>query len=292
MKRKPLARWTTVGVAATTIRALALQLSALFVVAAVSASLAANCNAAAASVAQTPAQGPPYETHQEGEERLKHPGTQAPERMAIAKVPEDVPIAIPLRLRVTMAPGKLINTNLFGSIYVTEIGPSGEGVQQGTGKAKIISDDGTTKVIEVMPAQLGKVTITLNSLYSDNAEAVQTIHVNVYPTAKGLEHFSLGVGRRLDLALDGERQGERWLRPRLTYSTLDLYANGADTIKLTVDQPEDDPVIRLDKNGLIHPLRAGKAIIIGDIEGVQDRVEVAVYRTNAEVPLLARPSHR
>lgn len=248
----------------------------------------------AAKVAQAAAQGPQNETTQERDERKKHPSIEAPERMAIEKVNQNVPVATPLHLTLTMAPGKLVNFNLtgpnyVGPIYVTEFGPSGEAVVgQGTGPAKIVSDDGTTKVIEVMPAQIGRVTFRISALYSDNADVTQTVQVNVYPVAKSLKSFSLGVGKRLNLALDGEKHGEKWLRPSLLYPGLVVDPDDAEAIKLTVDQPEDDPVIRLEKTGLIHPLRPGKATIIGDIEGVQDRVEVTVYATKDEVPKLVR----
>src|SRR5271163_2619898 len=112
------------------------------------------CQAAAAQSTPAPAaqatqesnRQTPNETQQQFEERKKHPFTEAPERMAIAPVPHDVPVAAPLYLDVTMAPGKLKDYSLFRngqiltwSIYVTEIGPSGEGVERGTGPAKIVS---------------------------------------------------------------------------------------------------------------------------------------------------------
>ena len=49
------------------------------------------------------------------------------------------------------------------------------------------------------------------------------------------------------------------------------------TTKLSVEQNEDDPVIRVDPNGLVHALREGTAVIVGNFDGVIDRVKVTVY---------------
>jgi hypothetical protein len=40
----------------------------------------------------------------------------------------------------------------------------------------------------------------------------------------------------------------------------------------------NDPVIILDSNGMVHSLRAGRAKITADFDGVQDTVVVNVYR--------------
>jgi hypothetical protein len=196
-----------------------------------------------------------------------------------------VPVAIPFPLTVTIP-----NSGPRLRLEVIEKGPMGEEIVKGSGQAKVIRDDGTSKVIEIIPAQLGRVTVQVLAGDPDSMTIVQNeIQVDVYPVAKGLKSFDLGVGRRLYLTLDGPRHGERWLKPSLIYLNLGVVnADDAGAIKLTVNQPEDEPVIRLDNSGLIHPLRPGKATIIGDIEGVQDRVEVIVYGTRDDIPKLNR----
>jgi hypothetical protein len=48
---------------------------------------------------------------------------------------------------------------------------------------------------------------------------------------------------------------------------------------MVVEQPEDNPVIRLDSNGMVHGLRPGKAWIKGSFAGLEDKVEVDVRTT-------------
>ena len=208
-------------------------------------------------------------------------------KMTISLAPAKIPIATPFQLTVTL-PADHPN----GALVIAEKGSSGAEIPGVGGSAKLIREDGGAKVIEVIPAQLGWVTIEIAAINVHDMSIMQKdIQVYVYPVAKGLKRFDLGVGKKLDLSLDGERHGERWLKPNLIYMNLGVVnADDAEAINLTVDQPEDDPVIRLDRNGLIHPLRPGKATILGDVEGVQDRVEVTVYGTRDEVPKLARTS--
>ena len=47
-------------------------------------------------------------------------------------------------------------------------------------------------------------------------------------------------------------------------------------IVLSVEQDAGDPVISVDKNGMVHALREGKAAITGEYAGIKDEIEVTV----------------
>ena len=68
---------------------------------------------------------------------------------------------------------------------------------------------------------------------------------------------------------DGEKDNQRGLSPEIYYDQLDypIYLEDSTQIKFTVEQPEDDPVIRLDSNGMIHGLRPGRAKIDAELGG-------------------------
>ena len=179
----------------TKFRTLALHLFALSAVAVGSTSLVANCKAetpdqlAQSEVLASPARG--------GQDR---PGTIVngvrlvdSAKMTISSTKPKVPIASPFEITVTL-PFSSADTLLT----VVEKGPSGKGIEQGSGKAKIVRDEGATKVIEVLPTQIGHLTFDITAVnFGDGTEMVKSVPIYVYPVAKGLKNFSLGVGKRL-----------------------------------------------------------------------------------------------
>jgi hypothetical protein len=232
----------------------------------------------------------PPETPEEAAERVKKPIlTLAPERMKVAPLPPRVPVGQPLRFTVTMAPGKLAWNSITGSISVSQIGPNGKGIT-GSIPANIVSEDGPTKIIEAIPMGLGEVTFEVFAGYHDNAVAKQQVKSYVYPTAKGLRLFSLGTDRLMHLVLPGHELHERetqlprqqfetgYLNPRLSYEGLKtpIIINGVVGLPITIEQPADNPVIRVDDDGTVHALNPGKAVIVCDIEGKTDRIPVVV----------------
>lgn len=142
-----------------------------------------------------------------------------------------------------------------------------------------ISDERNTKVIEIVPAELGAVDLQVDVMYADNAYVLQTLHLNVLPSAKGLKAFGLGPDEMPLVLEDKEEDRQEWLMPLLEYEALKYEIHLWDTslIPITVEQPNDDPVICVDKNGLVHALREGKAVIVGDMDGFKSRVKVTVY---------------
>jgi hypothetical protein len=78
---------------------------------------------------------------------------------------------------------------------------------------------------------------------------------------------------------DEEKDRQRTLIPMVSYEGVNfpIYQEDSSQIKLSVEQEDGNPVIRVDKNGTVHALREGKAVLVGDFGGVIDRIQVTVY---------------
>jgi hypothetical protein len=65
---------------------------------------------------------------------------------------------------------------------------------------------------------------------------------------------------------------QRWLRPMVTYEGVKfpIYLDDSTQIKLSVEQDDGNPVISVDKNGTVHALQEGKAVLIGEFAGMTD----------------------
>jgi len=231
---------------------------------------------------------PPEETPEELAERVKHPATFAPERMIIAAPSDPVPVGAPLQIQITLAPGKLALP-----IMVVQQDASRMGIAPDDQMFRILAQEENERTIEVVPAQLGKVTLEFTTTYQDNAYVYKTITINVVPTAKELKKFSLGVPPTFPLALEGGEPNLRALKlwPQLTYEGLKdtIRLSDVSAIPLSIDQPEDDPIIRLDeKTGVVYPVRVGKVTIVGNIGGIKATVEITVFATEKDVRPLRR----
>jgi hypothetical protein len=55
-----------------------------------------------------------------------------------------------------------------------------------------------------------------------------------------------------------------------------IHLAGCSEINLTVQQDQANPVISVEKNGLVHALHTGKALIDADFDGAKDEVQVIV----------------
>jgi hypothetical protein len=218
------------------------------------------------------------ESPEEFAERSKLRFKRAPERLSV-KAPEgDVPLGNPVEIELTFAPGKLAYLST-GQFHL------GLAVNQGSGPAKIVRDEGNKKTIEIVPAQLGSVDLEITATYSDNALAGQTIHLNVVPSAKHLKRFQVfGGGETAALILEDAELGHMRLNPYVTYENFD-YPIGIDIpdceqIKFSVEQPDDEagyPAVEMDKGCLVRALREGKAVIVGNFDGIIGRVKITVY---------------
>jgi hypothetical protein len=118
------------------------------------------------------------------------------------------------------------------------------------------------------------------ALYGDNAAAEQTIRLNVVPSSAGLKKFDLDEGvHSIRMILGGEEwQQEHWLVPVATYDAAkySIRLKDSSQITLSIEQDATNPVISVEKNGMVHALRAGSAVLIGEYAGVKDEVRVTV----------------
>jgi len=240
-------------------------------------------------------------SQEELEERNKRPSFLAPERMVVDAPSHAIPVAVPYQIVVTMAPGKLV-----GPITVTQREPSGSPVPAENSPFKIVAVQGNQRTIQVVPGQVGKITLEISALYDDNAVVVQFVKINVIPTAKGLKSVSLGLGPVFPLVLEEPKAApNEWtphaqsiaLQPQLNYKSLpySIHVTDISALPVTIEQPEDDPVIRIEnKNGygVIYPIRPGTATVTCDIGGIKDSVEVTVFATEQDVKPLTAPRLR
>lgn len=89
------------------------------------------------------------------------------------------------------------------------------------------------------------------------------------PGYTGVKAFHLDQGfSTIPLELTDNPEGRHhWMYTEVEYNQLDYPVKLKDSTSVTmvVDQPEDNPVIRLDNNGMVHGLRPGKARVTGSL---------------------------
>jgi hypothetical protein len=204
-----------------------------------------------------------------------------PERLAATLPSEPVALGQPMRIPLHFAGAEP------AEVFVTQIGPSGHelvneagGAAVGSGRIPILHQD-RGQAIDVTPLGTGTIRLRIAALFADGGLARQEYELNVAPSSRGLESFELNRGfRTLPLVLeDNEEDRQAYLFPRVKYAGLNhpIYLDNSEALRLTVDQPEDDPVIEVEPSGLIRALRPGRATVTGDFDGVKDSVRVTVY---------------
>jgi hypothetical protein len=50
----------------------------------------------------------------------------------------------------------------------------------------------------------------------------------------------------------------------------------ASHLRISVEREEGNPVISVDPNGTVHALRVGSAVLVGNFDGVVDKIKVTV----------------
>ena len=230
----------------------------------------------------------PQETREEREERMRKPLVFAPQRMVVEALHEDVPMGNPIELAVTLAPGKVVN---FDVLQRDRTGP----LAQTHGAFKLLRTEGLTKTIEIVPMQLGSIDVEIGAVYSDNVVAQRTTHLHVIPSAKGLQSFWInGRSRTMSLVQGDLRHDRQLLQPGVIYNGIKypIQLGDCQDFKVAVI-PLDDatPAVTTDKFCIVHAIHPGKAYLVGDFDGVKDRVLVTVYdQDNAPIRMMKEKS--
>jgi hypothetical protein len=207
--------------------------------------------------------------------RSKLPISRADQRLEVQVPTGDVPLGKPLTIPVQFAAGKLVSLSVTQSVKNNNI------LQHDILPVHVILANGVPVGVEIVPAQLGQVSVEISAQYSDNAVVSQVRDLRVVPSSSGLKQFSLMQGGHdVVLVLEAAEQDRQTaLTPTVAYEALgsSISLDDATQIKLTVKQDDANPVIRLDSNGLVHALREGTAVIVGNFDGAIDEQTVHVY---------------
>lgn len=200
-------------------------------------------------------------------------------RIEVTVPDHPVPLALPFDFQV-----RLPRPDVRGIFVMMEgVGENQRnGEKIGDGTTRIVRDDGLTKTVEFTPLQIGTIQAGVMVIFNDGKIGEQLCQLRVVPSSKGLKKFHLNQGfgvTAIVLRSEKDEDRRRWLQPEVYYSDLNypIYLKDSTLLNLTVEQPEDHPVIRVDPNGLLHGLRPGKARVTGDFDGVKDSVVVTVY---------------
>jgi len=155
------------------------------------------------------------------------------------------------------------------------------GTPDGDLSTKVVHEDATSQTIEIIPQQVGEVVVSILVRFADGGIAQREVSLQVVPCATGLKRFTLNkMFRVISLVMDDrEVDLQTWLQPTVQYDSLKypIYLTNAEQLTMSVEQPAGDPVIDVDKFGLIRALRPGKAVITGIFDGVADKVTVTVH---------------
>lgn len=254
--------------------------------------LAGNSSA----VHETPAAAPQQESERPADLLDQLSGKTifaAPERLSAQSPSSPVSLAQPFRLPLSIhgQPPLSISLRQISARQHNLVNSLG-GRQIGSEQAKIVGGSPTEPTIEIVPLQAGAVDLEITALFADGGLAERDVQLDVAPSAQHLERFELDGGfTAVPLVLsDNEADNQAWLSPTLQYDTLreSIYLDSSAQLTLTVDQPDDAPVIRVDANGMIHALRPGRATITGAFDGISDTVKVEVYSEENAPPWYRR----
>jgi hypothetical protein len=192
------------------------------------------------------------------------------ERIEVTAPDRPVELAQPLEIPVQISGGQLSDLRYGQRRSDVAAGPIGQADVVGRkfdptgGKACGVRGESICKTVEIVPLALGEETVTIFARFADHGYSQKFFRLRVLPSATGLKSITLSDWP----AVDGTR-----LRASLQYEQLasPIELIPLEGVKLTVEQPADNPVMRVDPDGLVHELRAGNATIVAEYAGVKTR---------------------
>jgi hypothetical protein len=119
------------------------------------------------------------------------------------------------------------------------------------------------KSMEIVPMTVGDETVQVYARFEDGGFAQRYFRMHVLSSTKGL--------RRLDV-VDRLTERGRQLRPYLKYEQFggQVEFSTMSGFTISVEQPKDAPVVRIDPDGWVHEIRPGRAVVtvsLGAISG-------------------------
>jgi hypothetical protein len=155
--------------------------------------------------------------------------------------------------------------------YIVVTGTAEKNCHANEGAACILRDEGSSKVIEIVPLALGEEKVAIGASFDDRGPAEKYFRMRVVPTAKGLERIQLDDRPGPD--------GLRHLYAMAKYEHLEGYVGPLqmEDLKLTVEQPADAPVLRVDPDGVEHDIGNGDATIVAEYGGVKGRLGMRIW---------------
>ncbi len=139
----------------------------------------------------------------------------------------------------------------------------------GWGPAKIIRDEGSSKLIQLTPILIGEETVSISVSFEDGGFDERFFHMQSLPSDRQLRRI------RLDYVRDAS--GHSRLVTRLSYQqmTYEIFIRSLDGFHLRIDQPEI-PVLRIDPDGTAHELHAGTATVFVQLGAIEQSTVVNV----------------
>ena len=155
------------------------------------------------------------------------------------------------------------------------------GREIGSGEAKVVGESTNSTTIEIVPLQIGQITVEIIVAFADGSIAHQSLFLKVMPPTENIKKFSLYHGNPAVSIILGsdDGDGEVRLSPEVLLEGIDdsVYLSDSTGVQFQVQQP-DNPIIRVQSDGLISGLRPGRVTLIGRYGGLEDRIIVDVHR--------------
>ena len=129
-------------------------------------------------------------------------------------------------------------------------------------QARLVRDDGDSKVFEITPVALGEETVSMAVDFDDGGFDERYFHLRTVLSDGGLEEIRLDYRRRPN--------GQQRLTACLKYTQLAncIGLNTLDSLNIRITQPNTN-VLRIDSSGLVHELSPGTATVIVSLGRVQ-----------------------
>jgi hypothetical protein len=164
------------------------------------------------------------------------------------------------------------HTSARNSFFMAQNWPKGSGGLNHRLAAGVIDTPGSNvpAEIQIVPLALGEMTVGVAAEFDDHGFSQRFFRLHVIPSAKGLLGIELSSNKLRDgrMHLDVVAKYEQFTNP--------VPITNLQGVKISVDQPQDAPVIRVDEEGIVHELRPGAAVITANFAGATARLPITI----------------